>query len=603
MHLLRSGYSDLTKNKNMTILVTGGLGGIGLELVLKIAKDFPGTNFILVGKTQISEHLPTSINKKEFFVNARKIDSEATVKQLNYNWINHEKAVGVSNKLKQLRNQGILFEYLALDLMSENTVNEVFSEISNRYTSIDYIYHAAGVDRSKLFVDKNESDFKFVIESKVISTQNLFNSIHQFFIKKPITEIVLFSSITAEIGNIGQTDYSAANAFYKAYAIKLKAKFKNTTIRNILWPAWDEVGMAAKALKETLLNRGFKFISVEDGCRFILGTNKNPESFYEIITSSEPDLITGSTDFLKTNSKRSALVSLTPLEKTQLDFIGLPEIFSTVWKYHFVKNKAVLPGVCWVDGMNQLCREYLNSSEIFFIKVRFYRTLGVESTTPSTLRFQVIKSSTLTFLGQAARFSQLGKILNPIENYAIAEVRPLERNELKHILITDSENIVTSESFVKTPNCFELVKKFKWISGIELYKNLNKKFDGYLHPEFQKIKNFAIFDSSNIFLQVQRNSNDPDGFVLDTMNQGVVVFPEFLSLNMFGFLPHQLNGLSWFKSFENINNFIIHMKKKNFTEVYLELEVKFFDERTGELLVSIDTLVHQTTNIELLKGE
>jgi len=56
--------------------------------------------------------------------------------------------------------------------------------------------------------------FKRVAEPKVRGTQNLL----EVFASEPIRFFVLFSSVSAVVGNLAQSNYAAANAYLDALA-------------------------------------------------------------------------------------------------------------------------------------------------------------------------------------------------------------------------------------------------------------------------------------------------------------------------------------------------------------------------------------------------
>jgi acyl carrier protein len=69
---------------------------------------------------------------------------------------------------------------------------------------------------------------------------------------------LLFSSLTATLGGVGQVDYCAANAFLDSFA-KYNTSANDTFTVSINWDAWQEVGMAANAIAPL----GFGIIDVE----------------------------------------------------------------------------------------------------------------------------------------------------------------------------------------------------------------------------------------------------------------------------------------------------------------------------------------------------
>ena len=77
-------------------------------------------------------------------------------------------------------------------------------DISGR---VDVLLHAAGVEISHALPDKEPREFDLVLGVKV---DGLFNVLHAVG-DLPLGTVVAFSSVAGRFGNVGQTDYSAAN--------------------------------------------------------------------------------------------------------------------------------------------------------------------------------------------------------------------------------------------------------------------------------------------------------------------------------------------------------------------------------------------------------
>ena len=65
--------------------------------------------------------------------------------------------------------------------------------------------------------------------------------------QEPLDFFVLMSSLTAQLGEFGQADYAAANAFLDAFAEARHAE--GAPMMSIAWDAWRDNGMAARAAR------------------------------------------------------------------------------------------------------------------------------------------------------------------------------------------------------------------------------------------------------------------------------------------------------------------------------------------------------------------
>ena len=76
------------------------------------------------------------------------------------------------------------------------------------------VIHAAGVNRDALAVRKTREEVDAVLASKVFGAVHLDEATRD----EELDFLVLFSSVAAETGNLGQADYAYANAFLGHFA-------------------------------------------------------------------------------------------------------------------------------------------------------------------------------------------------------------------------------------------------------------------------------------------------------------------------------------------------------------------------------------------------
>jgi hypothetical protein len=90
---------------------------------------------------------------------------------------------------------------------------------------------------------KTEQEIRKVLMPKVNGLMYLDNAAREL----ELEFFIFFSSTAGTLGNIGQSDYSAANAFMDAFAeyrnglVKLKQRQGKTL--SINWPLWKEGGI------------------------------------------------------------------------------------------------------------------------------------------------------------------------------------------------------------------------------------------------------------------------------------------------------------------------------------------------------------------------
>ncbi len=226
-------------------LITSGAGSLGLIFAKEIALKTKRATIILTGRS-----LPSAETQ-------RTIDL--------------------------LRKEGCTIDYMQTDIGNRSSVRELIHGIQQRYGTINGILHSAGVVHDSFLMKKTSDEFKEVLLPKVLGTVNLDEETKEI----PLDFFVMFSSVAAVLGNVGQADYATANAFMDAYALArqklvvLKKRQGRTLALN--WPLWKEGGMQVDAATETLLKRTLNMMPLE--------TQKGIEAFYQALGSEYAEVL------------------------------------------------------------------------------------------------------------------------------------------------------------------------------------------------------------------------------------------------------------------------------------------------------------------------
>ncbi|MEJ2417343.1 MAG: beta-ketoacyl reductase [Exilibacterium sp.] len=194
---------------NGVYLITGGLGGIGQIVAKEIAQTVKAPVLLLVGRSAPSR------------------DTDSILVELN--------------KL------GATAAYIALDICNQTAVSEFFDLVEKDYDKLNGIIHCAGVTQDSLIINKAAASLEAVMGPKVSGVVNLDIASREC----DLDFLLLFSSISASLGSLGQIDYAAGNAFmdaYTAYRNELVevGKRRGRTI-SINWPLWQDGGMSMEA--------------------------------------------------------------------------------------------------------------------------------------------------------------------------------------------------------------------------------------------------------------------------------------------------------------------------------------------------------------------
>ncbi|XP_021946582.1 phenolphthiocerol synthesis polyketide synthase type I Pks15/1-like [Folsomia candida] len=190
-------------NDKSTYLITGGLGGIGLEVANWMGNNGAKT-LLLVGRSP------------------PKAD--------------------VMEKVQNLRQLGITVEIRQCDVGDMDQLTSLVADCHNgKLPPLRGVMHAAGVLDDATYENQTWDKFEAVFQCKVQGAWNL----HQLSLELPypLEHFVLFSSMTVTLGSPGQSNYSAAN-YYLDQLVHYRSSLGllGTTIN---WGQWGQVGLAA----------------------------------------------------------------------------------------------------------------------------------------------------------------------------------------------------------------------------------------------------------------------------------------------------------------------------------------------------------------------
>ncbi|MBP7336113.1 type I polyketide synthase [Niveispirillum sp.] len=123
------------------------------------------------------------------------------------------------------------------------------------------VIHAAGGIADGMMIDQNWERFRSILPAKIAGAWNL----HRLTREAPLEFFALFSSAASLLGNAGQANYGAANAFLDGLAHYRRSQGLPATAIN--WGPWDQVGIAATdpAIRARLGRQGFTPLRPGDG--------------------------------------------------------------------------------------------------------------------------------------------------------------------------------------------------------------------------------------------------------------------------------------------------------------------------------------------------
>lgn len=184
-----------------SVLITGGLGAIGLRLADYAVAQ--GANAVyLVGRR-----------------------AQPTPEQ--------------QQQVDRLAAKGVLVEWISADVATREGVGKLAQSLQGK--PIETVFHTAGVDFLSSIADWTRDDVLRVTQAKIQGTWNL----HQWSLSQPIKRFVLTSSIASVWGAPSRFLYASANAFLDAMGPLRRSQNLPVTVLN--FGPWAQGGMADEA--------------------------------------------------------------------------------------------------------------------------------------------------------------------------------------------------------------------------------------------------------------------------------------------------------------------------------------------------------------------
>jgi acyl transferase domain-containing protein/NAD(P)-dependent dehydrogenase (short-subunit alcohol dehydrogenase family)/acyl carrier protein len=235
-------------HSNSVMLIVGGLGGIGIEIIKRVVAS-DNIKIAIVGRSALNGQKQRVLNR--------------------------------------LQNINPHVQYYVADVTNYTETNQVIGNVVEKWQKIDLVIHCGGVVDDRLLVSKNWRSFQKVLDPKLTGTWNVHRATQGLDLKY----FVVFSSIVSIIGNRGQIDYATANALLDGFIqFRKKNNYPGKSIA-INWSLWDGVGMGENLLaKNSFSQKNLEPINAE----------KAVNAFFDILESESSTQIAVSANDLTT---------------------------------------------------------------------------------------------------------------------------------------------------------------------------------------------------------------------------------------------------------------------------------------------------------------
>ncbi len=171
----------------------------------------------------------------------------------------------ISKNLNELRSTGAIVLYYSADVRDADGVKAILDDVRSAYGPVRCLIHGAGTLEDRLIVDKTPEQFERVFDTKVKGLNVLLEATRH----DDLRYIVLFSSVSASMGNKGQADYAMANEVLNKTAQQECVIREDCRVISINWGPWDG-GMVSPALKREFERNGIKLIPTDAGAECML---------------------------------------------------------------------------------------------------------------------------------------------------------------------------------------------------------------------------------------------------------------------------------------------------------------------------------------------
>ncbi|MGE5097703.1 MAG: acetoacetyl-CoA reductase [Betaproteobacteria bacterium] len=195
-----------------TALVTGGMGGLGEAICMKLARM--GIKVVVTYSPGNTKH---------------------------------------SDWLKEMADRDYVFSAYPCDVSDFESCQKMVEQVQKEVGPIDILMNNAGITRDMTFKKMNKVDWDAVIHTNLDSVFNVTKPIVDGMVERGWGRVINVSSVNGQKGAFGQTNYSAAKAGMHGFtkALALEVARKGVTV-NTISPGYIGTKMVLAIPKDVL---------------------------------------------------------------------------------------------------------------------------------------------------------------------------------------------------------------------------------------------------------------------------------------------------------------------------------------------------------------
>jgi acyl transferase domain-containing protein len=319
--------------KNGVCLITGGLGGVGLELAQYLAMNLQA-KLALMGRTPFPD--PGEWDQ----------------------WVNrHGESDAVSakiRKLQKMKTKGAEVVVLSADVSDYRQMEQVFQRVKDHFGRVNGVIHCAmdadGSVIHRITPEITERVFAPKVKGSLV--------LEQMARQHRLDFLVLCSSVSALSGNPGEVAYCAANHFLDAFAAYMHTGNTGNDVFtvSINWDTWRQVGGAVEVVRQLAREMGIPGTSAAPT---EMKLNKNfcggpgggfsKKSPLAVGNKKETHPLLGK-PVVQTPARWEYISRLTPTKHWPLD-------------EHRIRGKATLPGTAYLEIARAAFEHAANGNE------------------------------------------------------------------------------------------------------------------------------------------------------------------------------------------------------------------------------------------------